>query len=219
MSCHKREKGWRSWRPPTSHHYPYQRSCLPCGCPSVASRVKAKQARPYHTHYRLRGLDTGCSVKSNPHRESGTRCGPRQTLDCHIKLLSFGSSLLRSHITAFPSSYFVSGGKESSSTRRYSKPIFHITYRPQGSRVTRSTSGNGRAAGQSAHPGRAPRPDPSLCATNWQGQTDRDRPPRPPRDTPMRRAMVRAIGACQEKIQERQTRSASSSHRPGSPSE
>ena len=36
---------------------------------------------PNHRTHRLRGLDKPCSVRSNPHRESGTRFGLRQTLD------------------------------------------------------------------------------------------------------------------------------------------
>ncbi len=56
-------------------------SYLPCGCPSVANRVKAIQARPLHTLHHPRGLDTICFLQSNPHRELGTRFGLRQTLE------------------------------------------------------------------------------------------------------------------------------------------
>jgi hypothetical protein len=45
------------------------------------TRSRPRRARPPRTPHRLRGLDRVWPVKSNPHRESGTRFGLRQTLD------------------------------------------------------------------------------------------------------------------------------------------
>jgi len=56
---------------------------LPPGAGSQVGHAlsRPRRARLPHTQHHLRGLDSAWPVKSNPHRESGTRFGLRQTLD------------------------------------------------------------------------------------------------------------------------------------------
>ena len=62
---------------------------LPPGAGSQVGHAlsRPRRARLPHTQHHLRGLDSVWPVKSNPHRESGTRFGLRQTLDRQARCL------------------------------------------------------------------------------------------------------------------------------------
>jgi hypothetical protein len=74
----------------------WAKGCFPWRLPKSSMAVKAKTSAPQPPHpNHLRGLDKPCCVRSNPHRESGTRFGLRQTLEQPRRGVTFGRGVTR----------------------------------------------------------------------------------------------------------------------------